>query len=138
MAAPRTLNRPSPGASGPPSLWSAVLLEGIDDRPLLNRLQEESLWADVLLAGTPAGNTATRQDMAALAHSAWERAAAHRVLDRLRPEVDSPDSRHFAAALDLFRTHCARHRLLPSAAPGGSPCNPPRLRRPSPRPTPCI
>ncbi len=94
------------------SLWSYLLLEGHDDRLLLNRLQEEQLWAEIITANAPGATPVVVRDLAPKARAAFQRAAAFRVLDRLRNKADTADSRTFALLMEDFRNRCARQRLL--------------------------
>ncbi len=99
------------------SLWSTLLLEGREERLLLNHLQEHHLWADTI-AAHPSSRILSLQspeDLATLARSALRLAASYNIVDRLRPAADTPDTRIFAAWLDSFRDHCHRQRLLPTA-----------------------
>ncbi len=96
------------------SLWADLLVEGHDDRLLLNRLQEERVWSDIITAhppGPPLSPSATR-DLATLARSALGRAASFRIPHRLRAEADTVDARAFAHWLGLFLDRCRRDRLL--------------------------
>ena len=98
------------------SLWHSLTLEGVEGRVLLNRLQEEVLWADLASsAGVQAGTSATAREFARQARSALALAVEHQVLDRLEAAADTPDSVLFAAWYRLFQDHCRKHRLLPRA-----------------------
>lgn len=99
------------------SLWADVLLQGHDDRVLMNRVQEEQLWADIIAEQPPSSAFALSSipDWAGLCRSALGLAAAHRVTDRLRPLAETLDTRTYAAWLSTFRERCDRERLLPSA-----------------------
>lgn len=103
------------------SLWSALLLAGADDRILLNPLQEQALWTQVIAASTEGGalSAGPLQQMAALAASALSLAAAHlpadQLLRSLQSSADSFDSRHFADWCSTFLARCEAERLLPRA-----------------------
>ncbi len=99
------------------SLWSNLVLEGAEDRVLLNRLQEEHLWAGVITSrpANPAGPLPDTQAHAQLAHSGLRLAAAYNATDRLRPAADSSNTRTFAAWVDAFRDQCTRGGLLAGA-----------------------
>ena len=98
------------------SLWHSLTLEGLEGRVLLNRLQEEVLWADLASsAGVQVGTSATAREFARQARSALALAAEYQVLDRLEAAADTPDSVLFAAWYRLFQDHCRKHRLLPRA-----------------------
>ena len=96
------------------SLWSALTLEGHDDRVLLNRAQEEALWAEVIAAGGPRSYlpTGASRELARLARSGLQLAADHLALDRLLSAADTPDSRAFADWLDTFAKRCQAERLM--------------------------
>ncbi len=98
-------------------LWSTLLVEGLDDRLLLNRLQEAHLWTGIVAGHLPGATVAPSglQDLAKLASSALQRAAAFRLVDRVRSSADTADARAFAHWLHLFRERCNRDRLLAPA-----------------------
>ena len=99
------------------SLWSTLLLVGADDRVLLNRLQEELLWAEIIAAspeGAPLTSGASR-DLAGLARSALDLAAANEAMGRLPPFADNFDAKAFVSWERRFAQHCAREHLLPRA-----------------------
>ena len=99
------------------SLWSTLTLEGRDERVLLNRLQEERLWVEVIL-NSPEGVSLTpsaARELAALARSGLALAAGHNALSRVRVSADSPDTKAFANWQALFLQACANGRLLPRA-----------------------
>ncbi len=96
------------------ALWSDLLVEGVEDRVLLNRLQEEQIWADIVEDRTPDAGTAARlRELAATSRTAFQLAAAHGFEGRLRAEADTGDARTFALWASGFRDHCEQHRLLP-------------------------
>ena len=98
------------------SLWNALTLEGADSRVLLNRLQEEILWAD-LAPGAGMGTLpdATLRELARQASSGLALAAEYGVVDRLAAAADSPDTRAFASWYKSFNAHCQAHGLLSNA-----------------------
>ncbi len=98
------------------SLWNVLTLEGIDSRVVLNRLQEESLWAELAApAGLSTLPSSTLRALARQASSGLALAASFHAVDRLGSTADSPDSRVFAAWYRLFESHCQAHHLLPRA-----------------------
>ena len=100
------------------SLWSHLLLDGADDRVLLNRVQEMHLWATIITARTPAAAATSRfsiRAQARLARSGLRLAAAYNATDRLRISAEGSDTRSFAVWADTFRDHCTRQRLLAPA-----------------------
>lgn len=99
------------------ALWSTVLVEGLDDRVLMNRAQEEQLWTEVIRAhpATPGVHATTSYAHAGMARSALHLAAAYNATDRLRSAADSFDARTFATWMEAFRDHCTRQRLLAPA-----------------------
>ena len=98
------------------SLWNALTLEGIDSRVILNRLQEECLWAELApLAGLAALPSSTLRALASQAVSGLALAASFQAVDRLGSTADSPDSRAFAAWYRAFESHCQANHLLSRA-----------------------
>ena len=99
------------------SLWSSLNLEGLDDRVLLNGLQEESLWIEVISAsGEGSSLTASAvRELARLARSGLDLASSHGVLDRLRTTADSPETKAFANWHAAFADHCQRRELIARA-----------------------
>ena len=119
-------NSPDPGSDPSPilawhewtsALWSTLILQGREDRLLLNHLQEHHLWAGII-ADNPNSSTPSLQspdDLATLASSALRLAASFRTVDRLRSAADTHDTRTFAAWLDTFRDRCRRQQMLPAS-----------------------
>ncbi len=98
------------------SLWDALTLEGLETRVLLNRVQEEFLWADLALAaGLGDLPSSTLWELARQASSGLELAANYLAESRLLSTADSPDSRSFATWYKAFETHCHTYRLLSPA-----------------------
>ena len=99
------------------SLWSTLLLQGDDDRILLNRLQEEALWTRIIAdsSESPIPSPAGARDLAQLARSALQLAAAHEALPRLASSADSHEARTFVVWHRNFAHFCATNRLLPPA-----------------------
>ncbi len=99
------------------SLWFTLLLEGVEERVLLNRLQEERLWS-VIMTPRSAGNAtppAALESRVELARSGLRLAATYNAVDRLRPAADSANARTFASWVDAFRDVCNRQNLLAPA-----------------------
>lgn len=99
------------------SLWSTLTLEGLDDRILLNRLQEEFLWTEVI-RGSVEGAHLTASgvgELATLARSGLELAAAHNIVNRLRAAADSSDARAFASWQSNLLQRCHTGRFVPRA-----------------------
>lgn len=98
------------------SLWSILTLEGMDSRVLLNRLQEEWLWAELApLADMSALPSSTLRALARQASSGLALAASFQAVHRLNTTADSPDSRAFAAWYRAFDSHCQANHLLSRA-----------------------
>ena len=97
------------------SLWTETVLAGHDDRLLLNPLQEEALWRDVITAAAIPGTLTPAASLAQLAQSAWALAANFRAAHLLRRSASTPDARTFAAWAEAFRARCNRDRALPAA-----------------------
>lgn len=98
------------------SIWNALTLEGLESRVLLNRLQEDVLWADLAFeAGMGTLPDPTLRELARQASSGLALAAEYCVVNRLAPAADSPDSRTFASWYKSFNAHCQAHGLLSRA-----------------------
>ncbi len=99
------------------SLWSALVLNGTDDRVLLNHLQEERTWAEIIAHSREGASlsAAASRELGRLSRSALQLAAAHKLLDRLARSADSHDAKAFAAWEQTFAEHCQAARLLPRA-----------------------
>ena len=96
------------------SLWIPLTLAGAEERVLLNRAQEDHLWAEII-AGHPANPALPpqpSQPQTQLTRSGLRLAAAHSATDRLRSAADSFDTRTFAGWAEAFRDLCSRQRLL--------------------------
>ncbi len=98
------------------SLWDTLTLEGLESRVLLNRLQEEFLWAD-LAPGAGMGTLpeAALRELARQASSGLALAADFLAVERLAKAADSPDARTFASWYKSFETYCQNHGLLSRA-----------------------
>ena len=99
------------------SLWSTLQLEGVEERVLLNRVQEERLWS-VIMTPRSAGNAtppAAVEIRVELARSGLRLAASYNAVDRLRSAADSTNARTFASWIDAFRDICNRQNLLAPA-----------------------
>ena len=98
-------------------LWSTLLLDGREERLLLNRLQEDQLWAEII--GDPQTGDVlvapTAPELIEMARSGFRLAASYQALGRLRSTADSPDTRTFALWADAFRELCNRRRLVSPA-----------------------
>ena len=95
------------------SLYSNLVVEGKDDRLLLNHAQEHSLWLEIVAAEDTA--LASPEALASLAASAWSLANAYRAIPQLRTYAGSHDTRTFAAWAESFQRHCDRNKLLTAA-----------------------
>ena len=96
------------------SLWSRLILEGVDDRMLLNHLQEQTLWAEIIstsASDAPLTGGAVR-DLSQLAASAFALCAAHSVGEQVFRTADSHDSRAYAEWHEEFTTRCHEEGLL--------------------------
>ena len=99
------------------TLWRALLLEGSDDRVLLNRLQEEALWAEIITAGPREAllSPTALAELSRLARSGFALAADAHALDRISRTAESYDARAFATWCQTFGDRCRADRLLPAA-----------------------
>ena len=99
------------------SLWSRLTLEGHDDRILMNRLQELSVWTEIIRehSGDQAVNRGSLRELAELARSALQLACAYlpeSQLPHLKRSADTPDAQAFASWERLFHKRCEQARLL--------------------------
>ena len=90
-------------------LWHRRLLEGEDDRILLNRSQEKALWTSVIRADEPSLPAAS---LAALAAEAWSRLLLHNGRTGLREAGISADTRAFQRWVQGFERRLGRERWL--------------------------
>lgn len=92
------------------SLWSECIVSGTEDRLLLNRAQENSVWQEVV-----AGSEATHEGLlgtaisAELAASAWKLAGAWGIAEQLRRYATTHDARTFADWSEAFNRVCKRN-----------------------------
>ena len=100
------------------SLWSALCLNGLDDRMLLNRVQEERLWADVIERSAEGAGLSSSaiHAFATSARSAYEIVAAHGAADRLFTYAETYDARAFVGWEKEFSARCRQDQLLPRAS----------------------
>lgn len=102
------------------ALWGRISILGLDDRVLLNSLQEEAVWSEII-AATPEGrslNSGSLQQLAHLSRTALQLVAAHlpaNELSRLQQTAETEDARAFAAWKDLFTQRCDQELFLPSS-----------------------
>ena len=99
------------------TLWRDLLLAGADDRVLLNRLQEEVLWAEIIATSAQDGalSSTALADLSKLAQSGFALAAAANALDRISGAAETYDARAFVGWCRIFRERCRAERLLPAA-----------------------
>jgi probable DNA repair protein len=94
------------------SLWSELIISGLETRLLLNAAQEHALWVEVI-ADAPEHSSLTSADaLATLAHSAWQLAAAYNATPQLRTSATTHDSRIFSAWAEEFSQRCATRSYL--------------------------
>lgn len=99
------------------ALWDSLTLEGTEQRVLLNRLQEEILWAELApSAGLGTLPSSTLRSLARQASSALTLAASFLAVDRLSAAADTPDAHAFAAWQGAFKIHCRSNLLLSRAS----------------------
>jgi ATP-dependent helicase/nuclease subunit B len=98
------------------TLWSGLILEGVEPRLLLNPAQEHALWREIVTetASEALGSSAltSPDSLATLASSAWRLAAQYNALPRLRATANTHDQRIFADWADAFTRRCAQHNYL--------------------------
>jgi probable DNA repair protein len=101
-------------------LWGELIVEGAEQRLLLNPAQELALWREIVaepLTGADVAETALgpADALAALARDAWQLAAQHEATSRLRAAANSHDTRIFAAWAEAFARRCAGAGYLSEA-----------------------
>ncbi len=94
------------------SLWTHLVLSGLETRLLLNPAQEQSLWEEVIRAEESRSALSSSSTLAALAQSAFQRAAAHNAIGRLRSTATTEDSRTFSQWADAFLALCKKRACL--------------------------
>lgn len=102
------------------SLWTRLLLDGHDDRLLLNSAQEHLVWRDVISADHSTTTLTPVDSLATLSAQAWSLATAYRASSRLRQTASSEDARTFASWAEEFQRRCGRDRLISSASLEGA------------------
>lgn len=99
-------------------LWQQALLSGVEDRALLQPMQEKLLW-EFLLDDDPAvERTDALVDLCVSAASLVYRHGARESLLRSQPATGDPA--RFAHWFRSFDQHCQEQRLLPGAALEGA------------------
>jgi len=89
------------------SLWSELIVQGSEERLLLNAAQEHSLWRQIIAGDTANRSIGSLDSLAELAQSAWRVAADHDATQKLGTFAASHDSRIFAAWAESFERLCA-------------------------------
>jgi ATP-dependent helicase/nuclease subunit B len=95
-------------------LWSELVLNGGEIRLLLNPAQEHALWREIVAESASAG-LGSPDALAELAQSAWQLAAKHHALSRLRATANTHDSRIFADWATTFTRRCEQRGYLSAA-----------------------
>jgi probable DNA repair protein len=94
--------------------WSDLTLAGSELRLLLNPAQEHTLWREIVAESTTAA-LGSPDALADLAQSAWQLAAQHNALSRLRTAANTHDSRIFADWAATFTRRCEQRGYLSPA-----------------------
>jgi probable DNA repair protein len=104
------------------SLWSDLVVAGVEIRLLLNAAQEHSLWREIVAEDRGHRTLGSPDSLAELAQSAWELAAAYSATAYLeqffagaRWNALNPDSRIFSQWAAEFRKRCGDRCLLSTA-----------------------
>ncbi len=95
-------------------LWSQLVLVGMDDRLLLNSLQEQTLWESIVHA-TPEGERMLRgslRQLAQLAQSAFALASSFEAVDAVSRAADNPDTRAYARWQQQLLERCRDQKML--------------------------
>jgi probable DNA repair protein len=101
-------------------LWGELIVNGTEQRLLLNPAQELALWREIVaepLTGADATEAAlgSPDALATLAYDAWQLAARYEATGRLRAAANSHDTRIFAAWAEAFTRRCASAGYLSAA-----------------------
>jgi ATP-dependent helicase/nuclease subunit B len=95
------------------SLWSELIVQGNEERLLLNTSQEHALWCEVIREHAGSVPTLGSVDaLADLAAEAFQLVASHNALHRLRSSAQSHDSRIFAEWAEAFRRSCIANNCI--------------------------
>ena len=97
------------------ALWRSLLLSGHASALLLNPLQEQRIWREVLLADGSLQHLHDPEALATMAATGWQRLWDFRGEHRLRAAAVQGDAASFARWADGFAERC-RHDDLLSAA----------------------
>ena len=97
------------------SLWSELIVGGVEGRLLLNAAQEHSVWRQIIADDATNRSIGSVDSLAELAQSAWQLAADYDATQRLREFAMSHDSRIFAGWAEAFSRECAERRYLSAA-----------------------
>lgn len=98
------------------SLWSELVVAGVETRLLLNAAQEHSLWREIVVDDTAHRTLGSPDSLAELAHTAWALAARYNTTARLPPSPSTAglrhDSRIFSQWAAEFTRRCMERNLL--------------------------
>ena len=94
------------------SLYSDLIVNGVETRLLLNAAQEQSLWRAVLDDDPPTGMLISTDSLAELAASGFQLAAAWNATARLSAAASSDDTRTFARWAKAFEERCTKEKCL--------------------------
>ena len=98
------------------SLWSELVVAGVETRLLLNQAQEHSLWREIVSEHAAAAGLLSSADaLADLARSGWSLAGAYAATHRLRSFAATHDSRIFADWAETFARQCGTRGYLSAA-----------------------
>jgi ATP-dependent helicase/nuclease subunit B len=97
------------------SLWSELIVGGVESRLLLNTAQEHSLWREIIAEDATNTSFGSADSLAELARSAWQLAAGYNATHRLRGFATTHDSRIFVEWAEAFSKRCAARGYLSAA-----------------------
>jgi ATP-dependent helicase/nuclease subunit B len=97
------------------SQWSELVVEGAEDRLLLNAAQEQSVWREIIAADPDSGLSGSVDALAKLAGSAWKLAASYSATQQLQQFAMTHDSRTFAQWADAFLKSCKAQGYVSAA-----------------------
>jgi ATP-dependent helicase/nuclease subunit B len=97
------------------SVWSELVVQGHEERLLLNAAQEHSVWRELITEDAASGGYGSVDALAELAQSGWALAASYEVVSKLRGAATTHDSRVFAEWAEGFGRRCKARGYLSAA-----------------------
>jgi len=95
------------------SLWQKLLQSGTEDRLLLNSIQEQHLWAEIIAADDTLATLRSTESLASLAAGAFTLLSRYGGRDQLKRAANTAETQAFANWADRFERRCRTASLLP-------------------------